>query len=401
MRWDGCRSPHAVDGERFRCFDHDDVLAHAARREQHTTAFQHWTEQHPVPNTDRLGAVLRSLNTSHAYPRGRFRGAGYVMVVRQHTAAAALLTLRLLRRHGGTLPAEVWHRRGEISEAVLLSMRAYNAASMTFEQYCEEAELVPACWNAHALSLQLGPWAVVHSRFETVLIVEPGTVPVANLDVLFQSRQLALHGAVLWSGAETFLSATSPLWAALGLAPRRMMGMDGAVAMIDKSRMWDALQVSVYLHTPHVLRLARAADTLLLAALITNTPVHVLDAPLIVGSRIGGAFHGHTWALLSPGTDAVMLLRHEPAHLDLAERWRLSFTHMQRRASVDDAVDQYMCRDADPGTHVERQAVCIRWRVGNGVELVPAPLDGPVLQRAYQQMIRDVLSDVKSLGFVL
>lgn len=172
-------------------------------------------------------------------PAGRFAGRGIVVCAggsRVFTNAYVLLSL-LRRTFNCTLPIEVWHfGADEMSPAM---------ATLLAELDVEVVDALPHI-AAEAASVrdgwQLKPFAIQYSRFAEVLLLDADQVPVRDPAELFEWPEYHETGAVFWPDILE-LRETNPIWAALGLAPRRTVSLESGQVLVDKRRHWRALSV--------------------------------------------------------------------------------------------------------------------------------------------------------------
>lgn len=179
-----------------------------------------------------------------AYPAERFSGRGIVVCAggaRVFTNAYVLVWV-LRRTLGCTLPIEVWHfGADEMSPAM---------AALLTELDVELVDALPRIVAEKAAvrdGWQLKPFAIQHSRFAEVLLLDADQVPVRNPAELFEWPEYRDTGAVFWPDIVE-LRENNPVWAALGLPARRTISLESGQVLIDKSRHWRALAAVVALN---------------------------------------------------------------------------------------------------------------------------------------------------------
>lgn len=194
-----------------------------------------------APNTSEDLAALaeRLAGWRPDFPAARFAGRGIVVCAggsRVFTNAYVLLSV-LRRTLNCTLPIEVWHFGAEeISPAM---------AGLLAELDVELVDALPRIAAAAASvrdGWQLKPFAIQHSRFAEVLLLDADQVPVRDPAELFDWPQYQEAGAVFWPDVVE-LRETNPIWGALGLVPRRTISLESGQVLIDKRRHWRALSV--------------------------------------------------------------------------------------------------------------------------------------------------------------
>jgi alpha 1,2-mannosyltransferase len=135
------------------------------------------------------------------YSSRLFQGRGIVMVGGGRFLRIALLSIRLLRSTGTTLPLEFWF--GDTDE--------YNSI------FCSEVETLNVQCRILGSHLgagtvgryQLKAFAILLSRFEEVLFLDADDFPVVNVDDIFDAPNYKITGAVIWPD---YWSATASPW---------------------------------------------------------------------------------------------------------------------------------------------------------------------------------------------
>ena len=227
-------------------------------------------------------------------PAGRFEGRGIVVSAggaRVFTNAWVLISV-LRRTLGCTLPIEVWHFGPDEMSASMAALLAELDVTLVdaLPVIAREGAVVRDGW-------QLKPFAIQHSRFAEVLLLDADQVPVRNPAELFDWPEYRETGAVFWPDMIE-LREDNPVWAALGLPPRRTVALESGQLLIDKRRHWRALSVAVALNA-EAERLYRMIygdkDTFLIAwqlaeaefARIPHTPF--IDERMLVQRDFAGA----------------------------------------------------------------------------------------------------------------
>ena len=209
------------------------------------------------------------------FPEGRFAGRGIVICAggaRMFTCA--WITIALLRRHlGCTLPIEVWHlgprEMGPPMRGLLEDLGA---------------EVVDAHEVAKRHPVErLGGWelkayAVLHSRFAEVLLLDADNVPVRDPSFLFDRPEYRECGALFWPDIVR-LSRTNEVWEVGDIAYRDMPSFESGQMVLDKSRCWRALWLTNWInqHSQAFYRFLHGdKDTFLLAWLRLRQPFHLI-----------------------------------------------------------------------------------------------------------------------------
>ena len=146
---------------------------------------------------------------------------------RQQTLRAVTISIKYLRKHGCTLPIEVWY-----SEQVMLQDLMDD--DVMFKSAPSNIEL-------------LKPFALYHTKFQQVLVLEAGYLLVQNATMLFESAEFRQTGAIFWP-EKTRSDRDSLLWELVGLECTDTYEQESGQVLIDKAQHPRALDV-LYFYT--------------------------------------------------------------------------------------------------------------------------------------------------------
>jgi hypothetical protein len=204
----------------------------------------------PGAADDRYAELHRQQDAAIAaippYPTERFRGDGIVIVAgRPWYFTNAFVALWVLRRVlGCDLPAQLWYLgRSEMSREMIA------LAEGTFEGV--------ACVDATGIAREqparrLGGWeaksfALLHSPFERVLLLDADNVPLVDPTELFAHPELRRTGALFWPDIDSIPPA-SEIWAACRVPYRDEPAFESGQMVVDKARCWRELQLTRHLN---------------------------------------------------------------------------------------------------------------------------------------------------------
>ncbi|WP_342152839.1 hypothetical protein [Methylorubrum sp. SB2] len=209
------------------------------------------------------------------YQQSRFRRDGIVVCAGGASVFTnAYVLIRLLRTVlRCALPIEVWHiGAGEMSARMKWLLRDLSAEPV-------DAEAVMIAQGVQIKDgWQLKSFALAHSSFARVLLLDADIVPERDPAELFAWPEFEAAGAVLWPDICS-ISAENQIWAACGLPPRTTRAVESGQVLIDKSRAWDALQIIVFLNTrrEHYYRIVYGdKDLFLMGFFITGQSYHLV-----------------------------------------------------------------------------------------------------------------------------
>ena len=186
----------------------------------------------------------------------------------------AWVAIALLRQHlGCTLPIEVWHlgpqemgpaMRGLLEELGAEPVDAFEVAKR------HPVERLGG-W-------ELKPYAVMHSPFREVLLLDADNVPVRDPGFLFDRSEYRDTGALFWPDIAR-LSPDNEIWAISGLGYRDTASVESGQMVIDKFRCWRALSLTHWInqHSDVFYRFLHGdKDTFLIAWLMLDRPYHLI-----------------------------------------------------------------------------------------------------------------------------
>jgi hypothetical protein len=94
---------------------------------------------------------------------------------------------------------------------------------------------------------ELKPYALLHSSFEDVLLLDADNVPVVNPQFLFETPEFQSRGAIFWPDyANGGNPKGLPVWRSCGLRPPREPEFESGQIVVSKQRCWSALCLSLW-----------------------------------------------------------------------------------------------------------------------------------------------------------
>lgn len=154
--------------------------------------------------------------------------------------ACAWVCINQLRRLGCQLPIQLWHLgRGEL-DAHMRSL----VAALGVE--CIDADVVRKQHPARILNgWELKPYAILHSPFREVILIDSDNVPVQNPDFLFDSPEFHDTGAIFWPDYER-MRPDRVAWAYFGVPYRDEPEFESGQIVVDKVRCWRPLNLTMW-----------------------------------------------------------------------------------------------------------------------------------------------------------
>ncbi|MDB5540992.1 MAG: hypothetical protein JWQ89_2719 [Devosia sp.] len=196
----------------------------------------------------RLGEEIRQ--SAPAAPDDVQSGRGLVVVAGGARVFTNAFVLLHMLRHAldSALPVELWHfGASEMSPAMAALLEPLDVVLV-------DAEPLIAAKGANVRDgWQLKPFAMLHSRFEEVLLLDADQVPVSDPALVFDWAQYRQSGAMFWPDIID-LRETNPVWDVLGLQRRQAVSFESGQLLVNKAMHRRALAAAV--------RLNEAADDL-------------------------------------------------------------------------------------------------------------------------------------------
>jgi hypothetical protein len=191
--------------------------------------------------------LAKALNKAAAspedFPEDRFDGRGIIICAggaRMFTCA--WICIGMLRRLGCTLPVEVWHLGSEEMGPPMRGLLAELGA-----ETIDAHEVAKRCAVRRLGGWELKPYALLHSRFREVLLLDADNMPVEDPTGLFDDPGFRESGALFWPDLLR-LSRSNAIWSIAGLAPQDRVSFESGQLLLDKSRCWRPLTLAHWMN---------------------------------------------------------------------------------------------------------------------------------------------------------
>jgi hypothetical protein len=174
------------------------------------------------------------------YPGG-FDGRGIVICgggLQYFTCA--WVCINMLRRWGCDLPIQLWYLGSqEMTACMELLLKPLRVE-------CIDGLEVRKKYPARILNgWELKAYAIIHSPFKEVMLLDADNVPIVDTTVLFDSIHFKKAGAIFWPDFGR-LGIDHPIWSICGVAYRDEPEFETGQIVVDKERCWDALCLSMW-----------------------------------------------------------------------------------------------------------------------------------------------------------
>jgi hypothetical protein len=189
-------------------------------------------------------ACERFIKTIPAYSGGR-DGRGIVLCAGgRRYLTCAWVCINRLRRAGCRLPIELWHLgRREMDNRMAELLGGLGVK-------CVDASKVRARHPARLLNgWELKAYAILHSSFREVLLLDADNVAVVDPEFLFETPEYRATGAIFWPDREmTRNKATRPVWRSCGIRQPQEREFETGQIVVDKERCWRPLCLAMWLN---------------------------------------------------------------------------------------------------------------------------------------------------------
>jgi len=289
---------------------------HLSGERQPAHSYLHLPEDSIVSLAASHRSLLRHLRSAKqmTFPSGLFSGTGIVIVAGGEYFSPTLITLRLMRRTGCTLPAEVFlGSRSEYEPALCNTVLPALGAKCVILPDFLSPPLSPGVTHYQLKSL-----ALIFSSFERVLYLDSDSIPVLNPTPLFTTKPFTDTGLVLWP--DFWMATEDPVFyniSGVGGFPEGLppTGSEAGQILADKKRHLTTLLLAAYYNVfgpgYYYELLSQGAlgqgdkETFLAAALVLgNAWTRVQKGVEAIGyKQVSGKFKGSGMIQYHPGDD--------------------------------------------------------------------------------------------------
>jgi hypothetical protein len=199
-------------------------------------------DQQPLNLSSAGIACEQFIKTIPIYP-DRYDGRGIVICgggIKYFTNA--WVCVNMLRQLGCTLPIQFWYLGNKEMDSRMKTL----VAPLGVE--CVDAIRVRKKFPVRLLNgWALKPYAILHSPYREVLLLDADNVPVVNPEFLFATPEFHATGAIFWPD---FLRGRDKkaiaIWRSFGLQMPNELEFETGQIVLDKQRCWEALCLSVW-----------------------------------------------------------------------------------------------------------------------------------------------------------
>ena len=194
-----------------------------------------------IPHRDLLNQVARA---NHVFPAQRFAGRGIVICAGgEKYLPSAYVCVRMLRHLGCRLPVQLWHL-GDAEMPANFRRVFEKIDGVSLIDAHKQRETKP-CRILNGWELKC--YAIIHSPFHEVLLLDADNVPVVDPEYLFDLEPYRETGAIFWPDLGR-LPPEHAIWRICQIPYRDEPEFESGQIVVDKSRCWAALQVAMHLN---------------------------------------------------------------------------------------------------------------------------------------------------------
>lgn len=172
-----------------------------------------------------------------------FHGRGIVICAGGQYLPGAWVCIRMLRKLGCNLPVEIWHLgKEELPEEFEQLVQPFLVRAVDGLKMMEESRARQPCRELRGWLLKA--FAIKHSRFEEVLLLDADNVPTVSPEFLFDSPSYARTGALFWPDIRPGL--TPAVWKIFGTPYVEESEFESGQIVVHKRKCWRALCLALW-----------------------------------------------------------------------------------------------------------------------------------------------------------
>lgn len=206
------------------------------------------------------------------------------------------------------LPIEVWYAGArEMDERMLALLHSVDGVQTVDATRVPGYDRIRSCrgWA-------LKPFAIIHSSFREVLMLDADNLPVVDPEFLYRDPHYIETGAIFWPDLEP-LPESSQIWEVTRVSYRREPSFESGQLLIDKQRSWKALMLTMHMNENakfFYTLIWGDKDTFHFAWHLARQPYSMPSAPVRSLVSDDSAMVDHFPMLLQHGFDGRVLFQH-------------------------------------------------------------------------------------------
>ena len=152
----------------------------------------------------------------------------------------AWVCIQMLRRSGCGLPVELWYEGGEEMDGRMISLME------SMDVQCVDARKLAEDYPRRTSGgWELKAYAILHSRFLEVMLLDADNVPVEDPSFLFDLAEYKKTGAIFWPDYGS-LAPDRAIWDICAVPYRDEPEFETGQIVVDKRKCWRALNLAFW-----------------------------------------------------------------------------------------------------------------------------------------------------------
>lgn len=153
--------------------------------------------------------------------------------------------IQMLRELGCTLPIELWYLGPKEMDARMRSLvEPLGVVCRDGRSHRKNSQGKPKPQSPLG-GFELKPYAILHSQFREVLLIDADNVAVRNPEYLFELAEYLDYGAIFWPDYGR-LSRSREIWNVCGVSFHDEPEFESGQIVVDKLRCWESLQLTLW-----------------------------------------------------------------------------------------------------------------------------------------------------------
>lgn len=178
------------------------------------------------------------ITTIPRYP-GHFDGQGIVITGGGKYFVSAFITIRVIRHVGCRLPIELWYLDGEMDDEMIDMVAQYGGTCHNASELARGTGYFLDHWWK---GWQLKAFALLHSSFREVLMLDADSYPVKDPSFVFDWMPYKETGSIIWPDVGSSARLFPPLAARVLGVPQFTEGAaESGQIVFNKEQVWKAL----------------------------------------------------------------------------------------------------------------------------------------------------------------
>lgn len=206
--------------------------------------------QHPDwwcwQNVQEAHRIIADMNIDFPSRPATRKPRGIVVVGGGKFLVSAYVTIRVIRQVGCTLPIELWHLEGEITDRARAALVELGVECVNASNH-REAQRFRFLRGHRWEGWQLKAFALAYSSFAEVLQLDADCYPVRNPEFVFEWKPYRQWGAAFWPDIPKHADMRpAHCWKIFGVEPLADLPTESGQMLVNKELCWREVWLSLY-----------------------------------------------------------------------------------------------------------------------------------------------------------